>query len=46
MTYNKVSNKAQDKDVKYINKDYNSFKNSENDINKLILKRNYPRRWL
>ena len=28
MTYNKVSNKSQDKDVKYLNKDYNSFKNS------------------
>ena len=28
MTYNKVSNKNQDKDVKYLNKDYNSFKNS------------------
>ena len=28
MTYNKVSNKSQDKDVKYINKDYNSFKNN------------------
>ena len=27
MTYNKVSNKSQDKDVKYLNKDYNSFKN-------------------
>jgi len=25
--YNKVSNKTQDKDVKYLNKDYNSFKN-------------------
>ncbi len=28
MTYNKISNKSQDKDVKYINKDYNSFKNN------------------
>ena len=27
MAYNKVSNKTQDKDVKYLNKDYNSFKN-------------------
>ena len=27
MTYNKVSNKTQDKDVKYLSKDYNSFKN-------------------
>ena len=26
MAYNKVSNKIQDKDVKYLNKDYNSFK--------------------
>jgi len=26
MAYNKVSNKTQDKDVKYLNKDYNSFK--------------------
>ena len=28
MTYNKVSNKSQDKDVKYLNKDYNSFKDN------------------
>ena len=28
MTYNKVSNKNQDKDVKYLNKDYNSFKDN------------------
>jgi len=27
MAYSKVSNKSQDKDVKYLNKDYNSFKN-------------------
>ena len=27
MAYNKVSNKTQDKDVKYISKDYNSYKN-------------------
>ena len=27
MTYSKVSNKSQDKDVKYISKDYNSYKN-------------------
>ena len=27
MTYSKVNNKTQDKDVKYLNKDYNSFKN-------------------
>ena len=27
MAYTKVSNKSQDKDVKYLNKDYNSFKN-------------------
>tara|TARA_A100001201_G_scaffold138836_1_gene130169 strand:- start:1843 stop:3735 length:1893 start_codon:yes stop_codon:yes gene_type:complete len=27
MAYNKVSNKSQDKDVKYISKDFNSFKN-------------------
>ena len=27
MAYNKVSNKTQDKDVKYLSKDYNSFKN-------------------
>jgi len=26
MAYNKVSNKTQDKDIKYLNKDYNSFK--------------------
>ena len=27
MEYNKVSNKTQDKDVKYLNKDFNSYKN-------------------
>ena len=27
MPYNKVSNKSQDKDVKYLNKDFQSFKN-------------------
>jgi len=27
MAYNKISNKTQDKDVTYLNKDYNSFKN-------------------
>ena len=27
MAYNKVSNKSQDKDVKYLSKDYNGFKN-------------------
>jgi len=27
MAYNKVSNKIQDKDVKYLNKDFNSYKN-------------------
>ena len=27
MAYNKVSNKTQDKDVQYLNKDFNSFKN-------------------
>ena len=27
MAYSKVSNKTQDKDVKYLNKDYNGFKN-------------------
>ena len=26
MAYSKVSNKSQDKDVKYLSKDYNSFK--------------------
>ena len=26
MAYTKVSNKTQDKDVKYLNKDYNSFR--------------------
>ena len=26
MAYNKVSNKTQDKDVKYLSKDFNSFK--------------------
>ncbi len=27
MAYNKISNKTQDKDVKYLNKDFNSYKN-------------------
>ena len=27
MAYSKTSNKNQDKDVKYLSKDYNSFKN-------------------
>ena len=27
MAYTKVSNKTQDKDIKYLSKDYNSFKN-------------------
>ena len=27
MAYSKTSNKSQDKDVKYLSKDYNSFKN-------------------
>ncbi len=27
MAYNKVSNKTQDKDIKYLNKDFNSYKN-------------------
>ena len=27
MAYSKVSNKTQNKDVKYLNKDYNSFRN-------------------
>ena len=27
MAYNKVSNKNQEKDIKYLNKDYNTFKN-------------------
>ena len=27
MAYSKVSNKSQDKDVKYLSKDYNSYKN-------------------
>jgi len=28
MAYNKVSNKTQNKDVNYLNKDYNTFKNN------------------
>ena len=32
MAYNKVSNKSQDKDVKYLNKDYNSFKSNLRDF--------------
>ena len=27
MAYNKVSNKIQNKDIKYLNKDYNTFRN-------------------
>ena len=26
MAYNKISNKTQEKDIKYLNKDFNSFK--------------------
>ena len=32
MAYNKVSNKTQDKDIKYLNKDYNTFKQNLRDF--------------
>ena len=41
MTYNKVSNKNQDKDVKYLNKDYNSFKNQLIEFAEIYFPNNY-----
>ena len=41
MAYSKVSNKTQDKDVKYLNKDYNSFKSRLIDFAKIY----FPNNW-
>jgi len=34
MAYNKISNKTQEKDIKYLNKDFNSFRSSLLDFTK------------
>ena len=41
MAYSKVSNKTQDKDVKYISKDYNSFKNQLMDFAEVYFPNNF-----
>ena len=41
MTYSKISNKTQDKDVKYLNKDYNSFKSQLIEFAKVY----FPNNW-
>tara|TARA_R110002012_G_scaffold307450_1_gene512905 strand:- start:112 stop:2004 length:1893 start_codon:yes stop_codon:yes gene_type:complete len=41
MAYNKVSNKTQDKDVSYLNKDYNSFKNQLMDFAEVYFPNNF-----
>ena len=41
MAYNKVSNKSQDKDVKYLNKDYNSYKNRLIEFTKVYFPDNF-----
>ncbi len=41
MAYNKVSNKTQDKDVKYLSKDYNGFKNQLIDFTKTYFPDNF-----
>ena len=41
MAYNKVSNKSQDKDVKYLNKDFNSYKNSLIEFTKVYFPNNF-----
>ena len=34
MAYNKISNKTQEKDIKYLNKDFNTFRSSLLDFSK------------
>ena len=41
MAYNKVSNKTQDKDVKYLSKDYNSYKNQLMDFAEVYFPNNF-----
>jgi len=41
MAYSKVSNKTQDKDVKYLSKDYNGFKNQLIDFTKTYFPNNF-----
>ena len=41
MAYNKVSNKTQEKDVKYLSKDYNSFKNQLMDFAEVYFPNNF-----
>ena len=41
MAYSKISNKTQDKDVKYISKDYNSFKNKLIEFTKSYFPNNF-----
>ena len=41
MAYNKVSNKTQDKDVKYLNKDFNSFKNNLSEFTRIYFPNNF-----
>ena len=41
MAYSKVSNKSQDKDVKYISKDFNGFKNQLIDFTKTYFPNNF-----
>ena len=41
MAYNKVSNKTQDKDIKYLSKDYNSFKDQLMDFAEVYFPNNF-----
>jgi len=41
MAYSKISNKTQDKDVKYLGKDYNSFKNQLMDFAEVYFPQNF-----
>ena len=41
MAYSKVSNKSQDKDVKYLSKDYNGFKNQLIEFTKVYFPDNF-----
>ena len=41
MAYNKISNKTQDKDVKYLSKDYNSYKDKLIDFAEIYFPNNF-----
>ena len=41
MAYTKISNKTQDKDIQYLNKDYNSFKNQLMDFAQVYFPNNF-----